>query len=125
MSETSQAEFIGNIQRALKRRSASVASITDLIRIRPEPDDERILSGIKARTRKDQGVLFDRLAKAGKPLRIEHALISPGGFELGENRPDFAGVIQARLAGDLWEIWPTSREPPGAVLHGAIEFQFQ
>jgi len=70
MTETSQAEFIGNIQKALKRRSASTGSISDLIQTRPDPVDDRILAGIAARTRPDQDALIARLTETGKPLNM-------------------------------------------------------
>ncbi len=70
MTETSQAEFIGNIQKALKRRGASTGSITDLVQTRPTPADDRILAGIAARTGPDQDALIARLTETGKPLNM-------------------------------------------------------
>ena len=70
MTETSQAEFIGNIQKALKRRNAATGSITDLIKTRPYPADDRILADITARPGRDQDALIVRLTEAGKPLNM-------------------------------------------------------
>ena len=70
MTETSQAEFIGNIQKALKRRNAAAGSITDLIKTRPDPADDRILAGIAARTKPDRDALIARLTETGKPLNM-------------------------------------------------------
>ena len=70
MTETTQAEFIGTIEKALNRRGNAARPFTDLIQTRPEPADERILAGMAARNRTDRDALIARLTETGKPLNM-------------------------------------------------------
>jgi len=70
MTETSQADFIGTIQKALGRENRPAGSFADLVQTRPNPEDEPILAGIAARTETQRTALFDKLVQTGKQLNL-------------------------------------------------------
>ena len=70
MTETSQAEFIGTIKKALNREDSPARPFPELIQTRPDPADDRIIAGIAARTGRDRDALIARLTEIGKSLNM-------------------------------------------------------
>ena len=70
MTETSQATFIGTIQKALGLERTPARPFAELVQTRPDPTDDRLLAGIAARTGQAQSKLIDELAEVGKPLNL-------------------------------------------------------
>jgi L-lactate dehydrogenase complex protein LldG len=70
MTNTGQSQFIGRIEKALKRRNKTARPFPELIQTRPDSDDDRILAGITARTVEKRSALIARLTETGKPLNM-------------------------------------------------------
>ncbi|MDM8544714.1 lactate utilization protein [Desulfococcaceae bacterium HSG9] len=70
MIEIGQAEFIGNIKKALNRKDSCKQTLEDIIQTVPNSDDLKLLEKIKGRDNKIHAALFNRLAENGKSLNM-------------------------------------------------------
>ena len=70
MAETGQAEFIGNIKKALRRPDSDTRSLKDIIREKPGSGDLRLLDKIRNRDRNMRLDLLDRIIENGKLLNM-------------------------------------------------------
>ncbi len=70
MTEIRQAEFIGNIQKALNRPDSDTRSLKDIIQTEPDSDDLRLLEKIRNRDKKVRLALLERITEAGKLLNM-------------------------------------------------------
>jgi L-lactate dehydrogenase complex protein LldG len=70
MTENGQAEFIGHIEKALKREDSSRPTLKDLIQSVPDSTDLRLLENIKGRGKEMRLPLFDQLAETGRLLNM-------------------------------------------------------
>jgi len=70
MTDLSQAEFIGNIQKALNRRASGAPRLQDIITSAPEADDLRLLETIRNRDAGQRRALLERITIVGASLNI-------------------------------------------------------
>ncbi len=70
MTEIGQAEFIGNIKKALNRKDSCKRTLEDIIQTVPDSDDLKLLEKTKGRDNKIHAALFNRLAENGKSLNM-------------------------------------------------------
>lgn len=70
MTDLSQAEFIGNIQKALNRRASGAPALQDIITTAPDADDIRLLETIRNRGAQQHRALLERITAVGKSLNI-------------------------------------------------------
>lgn len=70
MTEVRQAEFIGNIKKALKRTDSFKPTLDDIIQSVPDSTDLALLEKIKGRSKELHLDLLDRLTDAGRLLNM-------------------------------------------------------
>jgi len=70
MIEIGQAEFIGNIKKALRREDSFKLTLEDIIQSVPDSADLGLLEKIKGRGKKMRLALFNRLAETGRLLNM-------------------------------------------------------
>ncbi|MBW1945685.1 MAG: hypothetical protein JRJ51_23065 [Deltaproteobacteria bacterium] len=70
MTEIDQAEFIGNIKKALNRKDSFKLKLEDILQSVPDSADLRLLEKIKGRGKKRRLALLNRLAETGRLLNI-------------------------------------------------------
>jgi len=70
MTEIGQAEFIGNIKKALNRKDSCKLTLEDIIQSIPGSADSGLLEKIKGRSKKMRLALLNRLAETGKLLNM-------------------------------------------------------
>ncbi|MFH1985405.1 MAG: LUD domain-containing protein [Pseudomonadota bacterium] len=70
MTEFSQAEFFGNIQKALNRRASAAPCLRDIITTSPDADDIRLLETIRNRDAEQRRILLERITAVGNSLNI-------------------------------------------------------
>ncbi len=70
MTEIGQAEFIGNIKKALNRKDSFKLKLEDILQSVPDSADLRLLEKIKGRGKKMRLPLLNRLNAAGRLLNM-------------------------------------------------------
>ena len=70
MTETGQAEFIGNIKKALNRKDSSKLALEDIIQSVPDSADLKLLENIRSRSKEMHLSLFNQLAETGTLLNM-------------------------------------------------------
>jgi L-lactate dehydrogenase complex protein LldG len=70
MTEIGQAEFIGNIKKALNREDSCKLTLEDIIQRVPDSADSALLEEIKGRGKKMRLALLDQLAETGRLLNM-------------------------------------------------------
>jgi len=70
MTEIGQAEFIGNIKKALNRKDSCKLTLEDIIQSVPNSVDLGLLEKIKGRSKKMRLALLNRLAETGRLLNM-------------------------------------------------------